>query len=133
VWNSSFTGAERTAGSTTALVRGTLWIEEETIKEYHRLCRVATIRGPKGERLRLPLPLRDAVLLCAKLDLWSMSGHEIGDVNGIPIAYAQTWFLIPAARYGEDRRLDAEAMRAYEENKHLMDPPPRGRARTWKP
>lgn len=114
-------------------VRGFLYVTEENVQEYHRLCRVATLRGPNGVTLRDPLPLRDAVLLCAKPDLWSISGHEIAEVNGTPIAYAQTWFLIPAARHDEERQLVAQTRRAYEENKHLIDPLPRGRARTWKP
>lgn len=77
-------------------VRGRLRVTERRADEFNRLSRVAELVDENGKALSDPPMLWDAMLVGAKDDLWSLSGIEFVDVNGIPKGFAQSWLLVPA-------------------------------------
>lgn len=110
-------------------MRGVLQVDEGRVDGIHRMCRVAKLIGPKGE-IVLPV-LHDAVLLFAREDLWSMNGYEFGETNGVAISFGQTWFLVPASYFEEEKVRNAESERLIKLHQ-ANEPPITGHARVWK-
>jgi hypothetical protein len=76
--------------------RGTLALAEKHCEELNRTSRAASLIGPEGIAVKALPTLLDATLVSAQPRLWTLSGVETVDTNGIACTHGQTWLLVPS-------------------------------------
>lgn len=77
-------------------VQGPLSVEEEHCEEMHRYVRVARVAGRRRDGTPMKLVLYDPTLVCARPDVWTMTGFErFEQTNGKSLCHLQSWVLMP--------------------------------------